>query len=1556
MSTTFENILKLVFLGILIIIYIVYLYLKKHAKKEVAEGFQNTSSDLSTDFFDLSANYNGLLESELPPIPKDIVFNEPPPILNIGSSLGTMDPANMPWDSENKELKQSEALWGIPPSQATTALFRKVYISEQAQDVGALPYNEETQQVKFNSPTFNYGTQNPEEGAAFAAADAILPMAIENMGGVDFLPPGPLEAAREVKRAEEAAESLKKAATEAAEDLATATKNLQGKVGAELAQAADDVKRAQKLVNSIAADTQKTIKALAKNQKILNNLGEAAAAKYLAQAADGTTELVAALRSMNANKLADFVTTMGAKIESVTSGIKGLLKFKSVGKLTSAAGGVKAAIKAQLLAAKTSFQGTKFAAKVGLGFQKSLTKTVTKVVAKGFGTFIAAITSFKLLITLGNFIGNAPPVGLGIQPTGGLMVIAGILLDNIYMFLVMPLLLILTLPDGPITKAMEKLSDPAGCCPEGSVPMDQVVPEGVNMFLGLIPIVGDIIGILHPYVCVPPLGKVGPPLLRFTLVLPKYIRDEPALTTQWIDWPEYNCSSGPAVVLGKVVGSVPARGTNGIIPTPITYNWNQGGFNYTNLAEIVRNPNNYAQVTKIMKGFEATYQTQYIGKPDMKMYFSDFSEPTALVEMAQFYYNNAILNQLSNSDATVSISYISKINYVVASSLFSCDVMCEMINATFDPVDGSGYTEITTYNHDRRFYYTSPNVADNPNAAYWGTTTDEEWKRRDDEVDSTLYILNDYITNKDYFNNNYLNGKVLVTVYQNKTDTKQQYDYARITESPDLGGFKLNYDIADSNYSELLLSIVKTGQNFTTLSNNVTYLIKNNLEAQSNLYAHHVLSRPYNPADPLKYNNPTYVLRGCTFLDSTAAGATPPDPSNLEFETRARVNFDVTRFLNRGSRIHINTLFCAAKDNITDVITAYSNQYPQKRIKTIKNIKGFGKNACRFTWDEVTLDSSMRESAYSNVVNNILYQQDLSSCRFALPNTSNNIPNVDGKKTLYGATVAGVSSDTLPLPPVAVKLYPLTLGANVNSNLQYLQAAYYNFVSNATPENTLFNPPIPGGNPIFVWTSNVDIIPRYNPQNYSNILPELIRPKKPIRVKYPVGVEVERLGGLSNNYCGTTQNMENFILDYNTNSNTKDKILKIVRAYTTSSNICDYEVDMIISSNSTQFLNNTGKSILQRRTLSYVMKPEGFQNYTYSNIANYDGLNIQSKNPMLNPPYSDGYYFANPYLNNLRKDLVSNVTYFNDELIKTFTSQTNSMKKATNLMLYGLVGTQYLGDGTGKKRCNDPEIMQRILEKYNSDNYPLGRLSQTQNIMYSIFQSSTSDSNTCHLYFANSNHFYTDFYAVNPKDSNNYIGNLGTPILKSIKMVQLSPTLFAPDDVQTYPDIPANDVAILSDLLLSNFYTSVRPDNTCTPVNCLDPLLYNAAINDYTSQTGNTISGITSTLPIGNNTCDYRVITTINDSSLASEPIPDIDAILRVKYRAQPYSRTEPTCSYTYKRSVFDTNTYTSDSLQLQFAANIDLEDPNLSPLLTMNTGLANTLDSKILRTPINFN
>ena len=98
---------------------------------------------------------------------------------------------------------------------------------------------------------------------------------------------------------------------------------------------------------------------------------------------------------------------------------------------------------------------------------------------------------------------------------------------------------------------------------------------------------------------------------------------------------------------------------------------------------------------------------------DIPPIWVDFSDTAMLNKMAQFYYTYSRRLATNNYDGTFSFDYISKLYGVIASSLYSCDVQCEITRLTYYETTGveqSKYvipvdpTNGTTY-HDRRFYF-----------------------------------------------------------------------------------------------------------------------------------------------------------------------------------------------------------------------------------------------------------------------------------------------------------------------------------------------------------------------------------------------------------------------------------------------------------------------------------------------------------------------------------------------------------------------------------------------------------------------------------------------------------------------------------------------------------------------------------------------------------------------------------------------------------------------------------------------------------------------------------
>lgn len=113
---------------------------------------------------------------------------------------------------------------------------------------------------------------------------------------------------------------------------------------------------------------------------------------------------------------------------------------------------------------------------------------------------------------------------------------------------------------------------------------------------------------------------------------------------------------------------------------------------------------------------------------DMPYAWCDYSSEVMLNRMAQFYYDYAFANPLpGEKEDTISVSYISKILAVNASSEFSCDILCEMTTIEFNPMTNEQFKQTLSrgedgQGHDRRFYFykrladpaASPPVAGDP--------------------------------------------------------------------------------------------------------------------------------------------------------------------------------------------------------------------------------------------------------------------------------------------------------------------------------------------------------------------------------------------------------------------------------------------------------------------------------------------------------------------------------------------------------------------------------------------------------------------------------------------------------------------------------------------------------------------------------------------------------------------------------------------------------------------------------------------------------------------------
>lgn len=1372
-------------------------------KDDLKEGYQTAEALIKSKFFNTTSSYNSLNKEESP---EDVQVDPDTLILDIGGAFGEVDASKMPWDSENRQLLQSEALWGIVPNDATISLFKKLYLANQLQDIYSLPIIEN--QFHYEDPTFLYGTDDQQLASGLQIASGltqfIAPLAFGYFVG-----------------------------------------------------------------NKIEEDLSAIFKAKVKKP---------AAAKLKGV---GTSIM----------KKADLLRFGKARLNNVLSSVPPDLAKK---------GGKKAAAEVVTMIENPMYKFGKGPMKWSQKFAKAgLFKKAIMVIKGIFIKLLGKLLSKALVVLVAatSWLDIAFP-GLGV----------------FFNVVVTPLILVLSLPNGPITKALDKWADSEGPCPRDSIALDQLIPQGAMMIISFIPIIGDILDLVYPYVC--SVNGTGLLITKGPLKMPKYI-ESPWLSTYYWNWPEYNGRAERPKVQGKYLtteldSSIQfMRGGENDLYT-VSYNWDYGP--YTNFDEITRDgaTSKFDQVNKKLVAMKTEYVTQKFFPTDLlpsgaKFFYADFSDPTMLAQMGQFYYDFSMRKPQFNEDETVTVDIISKINYVIASSLYTCDVECEILHVTYDPSNGKKYDEYITLGHDRRFYF-GVNYSANP-LPYWENRTNIEWVTLDNRYDSAMYNLKEYLNRYDIFKpSEDVDGELFVTAYEEILNAQTILSNVISTSNyttEDYNIFNSNLVGSQNNYNNLINFILKpyASSYDSNYRSRLDFRVSTVVGIKDELWDLQKRLRPVASSN----KSSQYTLYGCTHLDDTASAAFPADVTGLQVDSRKKVDFNVLPYIKRCEDIFINTQVCNDISNVEQVIDMYKKSYPNKDIKSILNIKAQGKNVCQFTWNEVTTgQNNETQKTYD-----ILYQTDLSSCTFCLPNTL----VAQGSSEL--PVLASILMYKNPIDDPISQLY----NTDYNTRLGYKKAYYY-------------KPVITGSGPTSNITlqkiENVDTIPRYDPNTFAE-LPQLARPKKPIRATYPKPPETHLWKG-SNDKCSNPDTLNKFILDYNS-QNTSNKILSIIRAYTSSSNSCDLEVDVL---NKISQTNNT----VERKTLSFNVKAsanEGFENiYTYDSLKNIDGINITKNTSNLQPPPYDtkGVTYGKPFVNKFNTTVLSNTSYFNNDLITDYTTNTKGIVKNTRDLLVDLKGSQYLGnDSTScRKKCDDPEIMQRIMEQYNNDNLTKGRFDQEINTMYTVFKSATDSADRCHIYFAQNEEFYADKYAINPKNSSNYIME-SKPALRRITMKQLPGTCtFLPVAGQTYLDISASDLALQSDMNDSNFYTSARPN--CTNLDCTNKTLFDQALRDYEFRSGSRVTRVMKAIKVSSDTCDYNIL---QDLRYRGTIYQDIESVLRVKYTYPIYNAASPACeSFSYSVSrTYDGVNYKSDTFELQYAGNLEDTDPNASPILS---------------------
>jgi len=803
---------KFILTIILFIGFAAYYYLMKDSKENFQEQQQQQNDgDYHYPHFDISANYYNLTEAEKAQMK---AINPDSIILNIGNSLGEgIDINNIPWDSENRSLQPSEILWGAVSREASADIFHKVYVVQQLKTLQAAEDNK----FYFDSAILHYGTGDPELGSileftdfyANFASPLIVPMIGEKMGGHEPIFPDDVPESPVTKQT-------------------NAAKNIGGNNGDPGVMEPVTEKRPYNGMKAKQHSRVSHILSVDKKPDPPGKTNEPPASTF--------KRLKSQLFKMKGTRLlGKLILLFFDWIELIPPPVGPVLNFIYMVFIMPAV----MAIAMPLIAPRKG------------------SDAIVENRIIGVYTTLAFMA-----VTAG--IGVVFPLFPGAQAAAMAAALAGALAAFYEQKVAIP---------AGYRSAMEKMIESTGHgsgdgkCPNGYVPMNQLWNPTTEIFLSFVPIFGDLIDLIYPYMCIrtdfmTPANDRAQNFIenlvcvRDPFILPKYM-DQSWISSMFLDWPDYNnkLSTGTNIVGGKlrIVPTATSQVLNetinilaiktavqnaGVARATLARNavdtvlpktnrdpyWSWSG--YTNYNDIKNNPQNYYNLDIKLDNFKENNIYQYIGgkssqgspNPSLscRFFYLDFSDPNILVEMAQFYYNYAIRNPQIGDDRTFTIEYIAKINYVVASSLFSCDAMCEMVTIKYDARSGTILKQTRSYDADRRFYFRWRGNSGPPNYTgdcmtptdIWGNDPSRTvWRVLDDACDEAMYKLNDAIHFPDEpgaDSTGLISGEVLLTAYELYLEQKERSDAAAAyivsvnSTNTDLNTAKAAYDAVDT--------------------------------------------------------------------------------------------------------------------------------------------------------------------------------------------------------------------------------------------------------------------------------------------------------------------------------------------------------------------------------------------------------------------------------------------------------------------------------------------------------------------------------------------------------------------------------------------------------------------------------------------------------------------------------------------------------------------------------------------------------------------------------------
>jgi hypothetical protein len=403
--------------------------------------------------------------------------------------------------------------------------------------------------------------------------------------------------------------------------------------------------------------------------------------------------------------------------------------------------------------------------------------------------------------------------------------------------------------------------------------------------------------------------------------------------------------------------------------------------------------------------------------------------------------------------------------------------------------------------------------------------------------------------------------------------------------------------------------------------------------------------------------------------------------------------------------------------------------------------------------------------------------------------------------------------------------------------------------------------------------------------------PNVPKEGRPILVPPPLvnSKNILRTGciNVSMSTCADTSIINNVVTQFNKQV-VNDKIFKVRKAYTPligTSTICDYEVEMH------RRINDTS-TIVNKENIRVKIK----ESVTDSCLWDLDlvGSNAPAPNsgtsiadPLSVTFLENQYIWAPSFLTSIRQSINDAILdYLNIDVKNILSNNAKVVNKEVKSLYENIMTSQnlYHPTPTCKIKCRDRVIIQSIIDRYNTDNYPTQQYGAQHRSIESVRRVGTYDSNTCQVEFIEKIDTYANLISSpinvdNISDPNviynsryylrqyefktNPLPNTCGHTISNIRQLILNGRI---NEI----DISGGAIALESDVSKVSEAESASYNYSTVVINCLHPTIISKVKSKYDtsfpiSQTSggtpkyNSLKAFSTSFNSAMNTCEYTV-------------------------------------------------------------------------------------------------